>query len=206
MTYPRRLLTDGEDVIREFRPHWRLLIIPFLWVVLLIALVILTWRYPPDNSGFDWIITAMVGVVFLYKGLYPFIAWWFTHYVLTTERIIRRSGILSRKGKEIPLENINDLAFSQSILERVLHSGDLLIESAGEHGQQKFADIPEPEAFQGLVYNVREMRTKELRSGTMHNRNDSAATLKRYTTLLEQGLITQKDFDRKKRELMGDDA
>lgn len=201
MTYPRRLLTEGEDVIREFRPHWRLLIIPFLWVVFLLALVYLTWRYPPDNSGVDWTITAILGVVFLYKGFYPFIAWWFTHYVLTTERIIRRSGILSRKGKEIPLENINDLAFSQTILERVLHSGDLLIESAGEQGQQRFADIPEPEAFQGLVYNVREMRTKELRSGKLGNRADSAAVLKRYEALLAQGLITQKDFDRKKREL-----
>ena len=201
MTYPRRLLTEGEDVIREFRPHWRLLIIPFLWVVLLATLVFLTWRYPPDNSGVDWTITAILGVVFIYKGFYPFIAWWFTHYVLTTERIIRRSGILSRKGKEIPLENINDLAFSQSILERVLHSGDLLIESAGEQGQQRFADIPEPEAFQGLVYNVREMRTKDLRSGSSRTPTDAASTLKRYHALLDQGLITQKDFDRKKREL-----
>lgn len=206
MTYPRRLLTEGEDVIREFRPHWRLLIIPFLWVVLLAALVFLTWRYPPDNSGVDWTITAILGVVFIYKGFYPFIAWWFTHYVLTTERIIRRSGILSRKGKEIPLENINDLAFSQTILERVLHSGDLLIESAGEQGQQRFTDIPEPEAFQGLVYNVREMRTRELRSGSARTPTDAASTLKRYNALLDQGLITQKDFDRKKRELGDDDG
>ncbi len=205
MTYPRRLLTEGEDVIREFRPHWRLLIIPFLWVVFLGAVVVLTWSLPPDNEPFDWGVTAIAGFVFLTKGLYPFIAWWFTHYVLTTERIIRRSGILSRKGKEIPLENINDLAFSQTILERVLHSGDLLIESAGEQGQQRFADIPEPEAFQGLVYNVREMRTRELKSGSREAPTDPSSTLKRYNALLEQGLITQKDFDRKKRELLGDE-
>lgn len=204
MTYPRRLLTEGEEVIREFRPHWRLLFIPFSWVILLIALTVLTWRYPPDNSGVDWTITALLGVVFLYKGLYPFIAWWFTHYVLTTERIIRRSGILSRKGKEIPLENINDLAFSQTILERILHSGDLLIESAGEQGQQRFADIPEPEAFQGLVYNVRDLRTQELKG--LPVANDPKAQKKRFDYLLSHKLITQKDYDRKMQEIAEESA
>ena len=201
MTYPRRLLTEGEEVIREFRPHWRLLIIPFGWVLLLGALTYLTWRYPPDNSGFDWTVTAILFVVFLFKGFYPFIAWWFTHYVLTTERIIRRSGILSRKGKEIPLENINDLAFSQSILERVLHSGDLLIESAGKQGQQRFTDIPEPEAFQGLVYSVRDLRTQELKGRAVAN--DPEAQKARFDYLRSHGLITQKDYDRKMRDLEG---
>ncbi|MDP2623708.1 MAG: PH domain-containing protein, partial [Actinomycetota bacterium] len=122
MSYPERFLTEGESVIREFRPHWRLLAVPFSWTLLFVAGVIVTWVYPPDDSTFDWVVTGVVAVLFLRLGLYPFIGWWFTHYVLTNERLIRRSGILSRKGKEIPLENINDMSFSQTILERVLRS------------------------------------------------------------------------------------
>jgi len=163
MSYPRRLLTEGEEVIREFRPHWRLLVFPFFWALLFIAVIVLTWRVVPDVDAFDWGVTALAIVAFLKMGFYPFISWWFTHYVLTSERLIRRSGVLARKGKEIPLENINDLAFSQNILERVLRSGDLLIESAGEQGQQRFGDIPDPEMFQSLVYKVREKRTKDLK-------------------------------------------
>lgn len=204
MSYPRRLLTEGEEVIREFRPHWRLLAFPFLWTLLLAALVILTWAYPPDIDAFDWGVTAVALVFFFRVGLYPFVAWWFTHYVLTNERLIKRSGILARRGKEIPLENINDLAFSQNILERVLHSGDLLIESAGEQGQQRFGDIPEPEQFQSLVYKVREQRTKDLQRGSGHAAMDDASQLERFAALLKQGLITQKDFDRKRAELLGD--
>ena len=202
MTYPRRLLTEGEEVIREFRPHWRLLVFPFFWILLLGAAVIFTWRLPPDVDAFDWGVSAIAGLFFLKLAFYPFIAWWFTHYVLTTERLIRRSGILSRKGKEIPLENINDLAFSQNILERVLRSGDLLIESAGEQGQQRFGDIPDPELFQSLVYKVREMRTRDMQKG--HGAMDDASQLERFASLLKQGLITQQDFDRKKQELLGD--
>lgn len=203
MTYPRRLLTEGEDVIREFRPHWRLLIIPFAWTLLFAAAVFLTWRYPPDASAFDWAVTAVAGIAFARLGLYPVIAWWFTHYVLTNERLIRRSGILSRAGKEIPLENIVDLAFSQTILERILRSGDLLIESAGEQGQQRFGDIPDPEAFQSLVYKVREERTRSLDHRGRSGGDDPISQLERLAKLLQDGLITQEEYDRKKAELLG---
>ena len=190
--------------MREFRPHWRLLFIPFAWTLLFAAAIALTWMYPPDTEAFDWGVTAVALVLFFRLGLYPFVAWWFTHYVLTNERLIRRSGILSRKGVEIPLENINDLSFSQTILERMLRSGDLLIESAGEHGQSRFKDIPDPEAFQSLVYKVREVRSRELQSGGSRG-HDDVSRLERLAALLREGLITQEEFDRKKQELLSDD-
>lgn len=201
MSYPERFLTEGESVIREFRPHWRLLIVPFSWTLLFVAGVIVTWVYPPDDSTFDWVVTGVVAVLFLRLGFYPFIAWWFTHYVLTNERLIRRSGILSRKGKEIPLENINDMSFSQTILERVLRSGDLLIESAGEQGQSRFSDIPQPEAFQSLIYRARELRSKALgSSGVEHT--DPVSQLERFAALYKEGLITEAEYERQKAKLM----
>ncbi len=162
MAYPRRLLTDGEEVVREFRPHWRLLVIPVFWALLAIGLVVVTWSYAPEVDILDWVVTGLVVVASMRYVFYPFISWWFTSYVLTNERLIRRSGILSRAGLEIPLENINDVRFSQSIFERVLRSGDVLVESAGEQGQSRFPDIPDPEDFHSLIYKVREMRTRDL--------------------------------------------
>lgn len=205
MSYPERLLTEGESVVREFRPHWRLLVIPFFWTIALAVGIWATWAYAPDNSTFDWGVTAVALIAFLRLGFYPFIAWWFTHYVLTTERLIRRSGVLSRKGVELPLENINDLSFSQTILERVLRSGDLLIESAGEHGQSRFGNIPDPEAFQSLVYKVREMRSKDLQRGGGVEQTDVVSQLERLGALLKDGLITQEEFDRKKSQLLAEE-
>ncbi|HSM01207.1 MAG TPA: PH domain-containing protein, partial [Acidimicrobiia bacterium] len=199
-------LTHGESVVREFRPHWRLLFVPFAWTLVFAAAILLTWMYPPDNSTFDWVITGIAGVLFLRLGLYPFVAWWFTHYVLTNERLIRRSGILSRKGKEIPLENINDMSFSQSILERVLRSGDLLIESAGEQGQSVFADIPQPEQFQSLVYRVRELRAKELGATGRVEATDRVSQLERFAKLYKEGLISEEEYERQKSELLDGDG
>jgi membrane protein YdbS with pleckstrin-like domain len=198
MAYPRRLLTDGEEVVREFRPHWRLLAIPVLWVLLGIAVVSITWKYAPDNDAFDWIVTGAVVVALLRLAFYPFISWWFTSYVLTNERLIRRSGVLSRAGLEIPLENINDVRFTQTIFERVLRSGDVVVESAGEKGQSKFADIPEPEDFHSLIYKVREVRSRDLADGRGVEGSDGVSKLERLGRLLKDGLITQADYDSKK--------
>ncbi len=202
MAYPRRLLTDGESVVREFRPHWRLLVIPVLWAIVGLAVVIATWRAAPDNDTFDWIVTGAVAIASLRLVFYPFTAWWFTSYVLTNERLIRRSGILSRAGLEIPLENINDVRFSQTILERVLRSGDVLVESAGEQGQSRFADIPQPEDFHSLIYKVREVRARDLADGGGVGGADGVSKLERLGRLLKEGLISQAEYDTKKQDLL----
>jgi len=200
MAYPRRLLTGGEEVVREFRPHWRLLVIPVLWALLGIAVVVATWRLTPADDRFDWAVTGLVVLAAFRLVFYPFTAWWFTSYVLTNERLIRRSGILSRSGLEIPLENINDVRFSQTVLERVLRSGDVLVESAGEQGQSRFSDIPEPEDFHSLIYKVREVRSRDLAAGV--EGTDGVSKLERLGRLLQEGLITQADFDAKKQSLL----
>ena len=202
MAYPRRLLTEGEAVVREFRPHWRLLVIPVFWALVGIAILVLTWSQVPDDEVFDWAITAIVVVAALRFVFYPFISWWFTSYVLTNERLIRRSGVLSRAGLEIPLENINDVRFSQTILERVLRSGDVLVESAGEHGQSRFSDIPQPEEFHSLIYKVREVRARDLAIGGGVEGDDGVSKLERLGRLLKDGLITQEEYDTKKRQLL----
>lgn len=202
MAYPRKLLTDGESVVREFRPHWRLLVIPVFWALLGIAVIVLTWRAVPDAELFDWAVTAILVILSFRFVFYPFISWWFTSYVLTNERLIRRSGILSRAGLEIPLENIVDVRFTQTILERVLRSGDVLVESAGEQGQSKFADIPEPEEFHSLIYKVREMRSRDLAEGGAAEPTDGVSKLERLGRLLKEGLITQDEYDAKKAQLL----
>jgi uncharacterized membrane protein YdbT with pleckstrin-like domain len=205
MGYPKRLLTSGEEMVREFRPHWRMLFVPFGWTVLLLAGVIATWIFPPDTKVFDWAVTGVAGVAWLILGLYPFIAWWFTLYVLTNERLIARSGILSRHGLEIPLEQINDLSFHQSIVERVLRCGDLVIESAGEQGQVRFSNIPEPEQFHSLLYRVREERSKALQghqAAALPEGDDSVSRLERLARLQSDGMISREEYEAQKRKIL----
>lgn len=198
MTYPRRLLTEGEEIVREFRPHWRLLVIPAFWAAVGLAVVVVAWVMV-DQTVVNWVVTGLGAAFIFWFGLRPFVHWWFTHYILTSERLIRRSGFIARRGVEIPLENINDVRFAQTVLERVLRSGDLLIESAGEMGQSRFSDIPDPEAFQSLLYRIREERTKDL--GVSHG-PDPASQLEKLARLHRDGVLTDEEFAEKKQRLL----
>ena len=40
----------------------------------------------------------------------PLLAWLTTQYVFTNRRIITRTGILSRSGKDMPLSKLNDVS------------------------------------------------------------------------------------------------
>ncbi len=208
MAYPERLLTEGEEIIREFRPHWRLLLIPVLWLIAgIVAIVLVVTVIPIDNGTIELVIAAAVVALLIPLAFAPFVRWWFTIYVLTSERLITRSGVIARSGIEIPLESIANVLFHQNVVERILRSGDLLIESAGESGQSRFNDVPQPDEFQSLLYRVREERAKSLarEEGTMVAQAaapDPTERLERLARLHAEGVITDEEFEEKRRSLL----
>lgn len=195
MKYPQSLLSDGEEVLHGFRPHWKSLVIPALWTVLVVIGLALAPRLPsglPRNAAYVVILLGWVVV-----ALVPAMRWWFTLFVLTNERLVLRKGIVARSGVEIPLEVINDVIFSQTIFERLLGFGDLIIESAGEMGQSRFSNIPDPDAFQAELYRTREDRVREL--AVVEAPSDTLATLAR---LHADGVLTDEEFAAKKAKLL----
>ncbi len=110
--------------------------------------------------------------------------------------------MIARRGVEIPLENINNVLFHQSFIERILKSGDLLIESAGESGQSRFRCIPQPEEFQTLLYKTREARSQEMSGGQAVATVDVTAQLDRLAKLHKDGVLTDDEFHTKKQRLL----
>ncbi len=197
MGYPRRLLSPGEEVIREFRPHWQFLVVPLLVTVGAVAAGVGVAVFAEGTVRN--VLFAVVGALWLILVVRRVLEWLTTQYVITNERVIFRAGILARRGKEIPLEVINDVSFQQSFFERIVGSGDLLIESAGEMGQSRYTDIPHPEELQSLIYQVRETRTIAL-SGA----SSTATELETLARLRDQGVLTDEEFEKQKRRLLGD--
>src|SRR5207247_1700642 len=90
-----------------------------------------------------------VGFVLLcWLSFSPWLAWRTTHYVFTTHRVLIRRGILRRTGRDISLQRINDVGYSQTLWERIVKAGTLTIESAGEHGQEALSDLPNADRMQ----------------------------------------------------------
>lgn len=198
MPYPRRLLSSGEDIVREFHPHWIRLVTPVAVELALIALGVLVAVFV---DAVEMWISVVAGIVLGILVTIPaWVRWKTTWFVVTNERIITRAGLFNRSGKEIPLEVINDVAFGQTFFERLFKSGDLLIESAGEQGQSRFTDIPDPEGVQADIYKLREERTVLLRGGGGQSIGQELETLSR---LHKEGVLTDEEFQAQKNRLLG---
>lgn len=209
MAFPRRLLADHERLVLDLKPHWVALLVPALWTIAGIALYVLGARVAEDNIDDPGLVQKIIGVIALiliiWKGVSPVARWATTNFVLTSDRLITRSGVIAKHSKEIPLERINDVAFSQSILERMLKSGDLMIESAGERGQNRISNVRNPEHVQLTIYKeVEENNNRMMRPGApTETRGDSVTDqLEALGRLKEQGVLSDMEFETKKQELL----
>lgn len=202
MGYPERLLSDDEVIESQFRPHWSRLIREGLIVLAGIAVAILLAVF--DMPAWSYAVVAGLVVLLIAGGL---VRWLTTMHVITNERLIYRAGFIAKQGTEIPLEVIQDVAFSQSIFERVFGTGDLVIESAGTRGQTRYQDIPNPEAVQSLIYKVREDRMLEVEAGGRAVQGESTASqLERLSRLYDEGKLTDEEFAAEKEKLIGGDS
>jgi uncharacterized membrane protein YdbT with pleckstrin-like domain len=74
--------------------------------------------------------------------------------VITTHRLLFREGILARRGRDIGLSRITDVSYDQSIWERIVNSGSVTIESAGESGSTVLRRIPDSDGVQQLLNHM----------------------------------------------------
>ncbi len=200
MAWPHNALSDDETIVESFRPHWKLLFIPFVWFtasVVAAAFVAVQW-----SDALPWLLLLLIVPLMLFV-VRPLVSWWWTRYVLTTERLITRTGLIAKEGIEIPLENITNVNFSQTVFERLLGAGDLLIESAGTTGQSKFVNIPRPDRFQTRLYRVREDRARALAEGAAGGSRTSASeAIRQLAALRDDGLISNEEYESKRQELL----
>lgn len=197
MGYPERLLSDGEVIERQFRPHWSGILREGLTVLVGVAVAVVMAIF--GVPGWAYAILAALVLVFIARGL---VRWLTTLHVITNERLIYRAGFIAKHGTEIPLEVIQNVAFNQTLMERLFGTGDLTIESAGTHGQTRYQDIPRPEEVQSLIYQVREGRILEVESGEPSGES-TASQLERLANLHDQGKLTDAEFEAEKARLIG---
>jgi len=202
--FSRKLLNEGEEVVLDLHPHWEYFVRSGLALVAALFVgmwVLAKWQWESYGAG-------AIGIVLLISLVWfgwTYLRWATTNFVITTDRLIYRHGVVSKHGIEIPLDRVNTVFFSQSILERIVGSGDLTIESAGEKGSQQFSNIRKPSAVQNEIY--RQMEANENRKFDRVGVNAATpATIPEQIAQLEQlrqqGILTDAEFAAKKQALL----
>ena len=206
MAFPEDQLYSEEEIVLDLRPHWWFFASQATALVLALALGVLALVLIPNQIVQLLAAALILGVVLWFVARY--VVWATTNFVVTTDRLISRTGVFSRQGIEIPLERINTVFFSQTIFERLIGSGDLEIESAGEQGSQKFANIRKPLNVQNEIY--RQMENNENRKFDRVGRNLGGGggglsipeQIEKLDELRQKGIISAQEFNEKKAELL----
>ncbi|HTV11530.1 MAG TPA: PH domain-containing protein [Acidimicrobiales bacterium] len=152
MAFPAKLLNPGEEVAVDVRPHWKYLFMPGFAVAVVVAGCIAALV----ESAAQWALFVLGGVLVLCLLwlLVRYIRWATTTFVVTNERLIMREGVLKRKGREILLDRLTDISYTQSLWDRILGCGDVLLESPGRDSPETFPDLPHPVAIQNEIYRL----------------------------------------------------
>jgi membrane protein YdbS with pleckstrin-like domain len=140
MGYPDKLLNPGEQVAVDVVPHWKFMAGPVLVVVLVLAGAIVALQFQPPR----WAELALAGlmVLSLIWLVERYLRWVTTSFVVTNQRLILRKGVLRRSGREILLDRLSDITYKQTLSDRLLRCGDILLESPGREGQEVVEDVP----------------------------------------------------------------
>ncbi|MTD14159.1 PH domain-containing protein [Nakamurella sp. YIM 132087] len=135
MAYPDNLLSRGESVVLSKRPHWKMLVLPIIFFIVIVgggftlAAVLRNWEY----HTIAWIVIGVLGLLLLiWLVVVPFLRWRTEHFVITNYHVFFRSGILHRREHQIPLGHIQNMETSVSFWGRLLGFGTLIVESAAD--------------------------------------------------------------------------
>ena len=163
---PDSSLAVGEESVAILHPHWKTLVLPVVLTFVVVAVLLAGEVLIPANkmAGVERLALAVVAVALLMWWLmYPVLVWRTTVYELTTRRMRLRDGILTRNGRDIPLSRVTDVSFRKGVLDRLLGSGTLVVESAGEHGELALTEIPHVERVSALLFQL--VEDERLRDG-----------------------------------------
>jgi uncharacterized membrane protein YdbT with pleckstrin-like domain len=209
MPYPRHLINEGETVALDLHPHWWYFSKHILTgIPLLLALIGVISLQGSDSDllkdvvGWGWGILAVIWAVWL---LFKYLEWRYTYFVVTDDRVIFRTGVLAKRGVEIPLERINNINFHQGIWERIIGAGDLDIQSAGQEGESHFEDVRHPDGVQQEIYRQMEANAKQQASWSAPQVGREASIpeqIEQLAALRDKGHISAQEFESKKAALL----
>ncbi|EFV11837.1 PH domain-containing protein [Segniliparus rugosus] len=150
-------LAPDERVQLRTHPHWKWLLRP-ISVFLLASLALGFVLYFVDERTHGTAKTVAEGaavavyavVVVLFCAV-RFVDWLTTNFYVTDKRVAYRHGVFTREGIDIPLSRISSVEFRHGLVDRMLRTGILIIESASDEPLE-FEDIPKVEQVHAMLY------------------------------------------------------
>jgi uncharacterized membrane protein YdbT with pleckstrin-like domain len=148
-------LLDDEDVVVDTHPHVRRLAVPLALVPVVVGVATYLALLVPAGAARGPLraVVALAAVLLLARfTAVPLLRWRATRYVVTTHRLLLRTGVLRRRGRDIPLARVNDVTVERGVVDRLFGCGALVVESGGENGTVVLTEVPRVEDVAEELY------------------------------------------------------
>lgn len=210
--YVEKMMGENERIIYVTRQHWMVFLRSIL-VELIIALVIVvlaalvTFGLPLLGfiiAPISFLIVLVLLIVPILGAVRDFTIWWNRMYIVTNHRVIQISGVFNKDVTDSSLEKVNDIKMDQSALGRILNYGDVEILTASELGVNLFKRIEDPVHFKTVLLNAKEQLEHGTGSGVpvRDTPNDVPGMIAELDQLRQKGILTEAEFQEKKRQLL----
>ena len=123
-------------------------------LILIIVGVFASVYLPTEWAPYSYeIVWAIVIVATFPIFIMPFIRWFTTTFTLTTKRIITRHGIINKKGHDLPITRISDVAMDRGFIDRIFGCGTLTLQTSADD-PLVLHDVPRVEYVQVEISNL----------------------------------------------------
>jgi hypothetical protein len=220
------LLATGERVLLVRQRHWLTFLEAGRWFVLAfvagIAVLVLDQGVPDDgffgflSTGLSWAFWLFLLAGILGVGWY-FLVWRVERFLVTTRRVIETGGLINKYARDTSLSMITDMLVGHPWLGRIVGYGELDLLTASEAGITKIRFLPDADGFKRTLLDARHEYELDVGGGRAVQEAVAAvpapapagvsaeevdASLTRLADMRARGLITQQEFDEKKRDLL----
>jgi uncharacterized membrane protein YdbT with pleckstrin-like domain len=131
----------GEEIVFEGHPSWRALLLFYLSGVAIAAVALVIGVLA---SG--WALGVVLGVVTMaFLVLAGFVKRMATRYVISTERLHIRRGLLSKSTQETRVQRVQNVNTAQTLFQRVMRIGTVEFDTAGtDDSEFRFVGVADP--------------------------------------------------------------
>lgn len=158
MGYPDDALAADEELLLHRHPHWKMLVLPALTLVVGTAVAGFVGGLAQDrlegSARTVVLLIVLLGwlAVVGWRCFAPLITWKSTHFIVTDRRVLIRQGVFTHSGIDIPMGRISNVQFRHGLIDRMMGTGTLVIASAADDPLE-FDDIPDVQRVHSLLYH-----------------------------------------------------
>lgn len=199
--YIQSMLGENERILLVTRQHGFVLFSSIVAEILVTLIVIaassaMAIVNPLAAFGFLLVLVPLAIMVA------DILVWKNHQYIVTNRRVIQVSGIFNKDVVDSSLEKVNDVKMTQTFFGRLFDYGDVEILTASETGDNLFKRIGDPIKFKTAMLNAKEKLGYEGTGTHAQHIQSIPAQIAELDELREQGIVTEAEFQTKKKELL----